>query len=713
MAKKKLRPKGKANPKPQTSNKAKTKSKRKAKKTAQIGWKSPFVWGSMLGIFLITLIVFWGSTKNGFTNWDDQLYVYDNPIIDLSEHSLGEYFTTPIAGNIHPITMLSIALDYSISGKPADIEADAGIYHRTSLIFHLMSTLLVFVFIFLLTKGNWLIALVTALLFGIHPMHVESVAWASGRKDMLYGFFFIAAMIFYLQYMRAKNWLMYGLSFLMFTLSILSKPAAVVFPIVLLLIDYLDQRKFDTKAILDKIIFFALAFTMGVITWQVQDESGAVDVEKYNLAGKFAFASYGFVMYIVKFLVPTKLAAMYPYPTFGSSLTSYYLFIPIAFGIGGATIWAMMKKNSRAIGFSMLFYLFTVILVLQFVTVGSAIMSDRYTYIPYIGLAFLLGFGMDYLIRQKPNLKIPVLAVFSVFAAVLAFATFNRVKVWENSYLLWTNVMENYENAGPAYKNRGKWYFEKQGEILENPQEKKEAYEKALADFNVLVKLKPNDHEGHLSRGNALYKLERYPEAIAEYTKSTQLKGDYMDAWNGLSRTQTDAMIAVKGKVDLEMYKGGLQSFQRMIAMEPNNAQNYYSRGILHRKAGRASEAIKDYNKALQLNPDYYEALSNRGNAYFDLRQYQNAINDYTSSLQMNPNHNSSYMNRASVYIQMGQEGDQTKFDLALADLLKLVEIQPNNIQAYNNISAIYNIKGNQTKAAQYSEKVRQLRSGG
>ena len=264
---------------------------------------------SVAVIIIVTYFVFSPSLQNDFTNWDDPTYVTDNPLVVNNAVPVKEIFKTPVSLNYHPVTILSLAWNYQ-NGK-----LNPKGYHEENVIFHLLNTLLVFLFIFLLTRRNLLMAAIVALFFGIHPMHVESVSWVSERKDVLYVFFFLAGLITYLRFLDTKRILWYILTLLLFVLSCLSKGMAVVFPVIMLLIDYLRNDKLQLKIIFNKIPFFVLSLVFGVISFRIQSGGAIADMQVFTIFQRMMFASYGAIMYVVKFFAPVNLSAFYPYPT--------------------------------------------------------------------------------------------------------------------------------------------------------------------------------------------------------------------------------------------------------------------------------------------------------------------------------------------------------------------------------------------------------------
>ena len=285
-------------------------------------------------ILLTTIIVYSNSLNNGFVKWDDDKYVCNNEDIrQLDGQSIHRFFTTNYLRMYQPVTMISYALDYKMG------ELNALTYHRTNFIFHLLNVLLVFYVIFLLTKQS-AIAAISALFFGIHPLHVESVAWISERKDLLYSFFYLGSLITYILYRKRNNsYKFYVLSILFFLLSLFSKSAAVTLPLILVLTDYYLSNKLAFKNNLDKIPFFVLSVVFGVVSLISQRVIGSDwdYVIGYTLLDRLFMGAYAFTFYIVKSIFPFGLSAIHPLPLKPAGflpisllhLRSYVYFIPL------------------------------------------------------------------------------------------------------------------------------------------------------------------------------------------------------------------------------------------------------------------------------------------------------------------------------------------------------------------------------------------------
>src|ERR1019366_3997331 len=403
--------------------------------------KTNLLWIS--GILLLTFIAFTPTLKNGFTNWDDNVYIGENTLIkSLSAENIKKIFDidNQVALNYHPITILSFAIDYKLS------KYNPKTYHATNLLFHLLNTALVFWFIFLLSGNKLQVAAMVALFFGIHPMHIESVAWISERKDVLYVFFFMSSLICYYKYIHAerKNKLpLYMFTLILFLLSILSKAMAVVLPLILLLIDFYEGRKLDKYSIFEKVPFFIFALFFGVIASRIQSQGAAIaNLDTFTWLQRFEFASYGMVNYIYNLFVPINLSCFYPYPDPKNNYLSFIFYISpfIVLGLSAFVLWSIRKNKILVFGF--LFFCVTIALVLQFITVGKVIMADRYSYLSYIGLLFPIAMGYEWLQHQENKKYISLKKIAKLLivlcVAICLVLTYQRIKVWKNSDILWT-----------------------------------------------------------------------------------------------------------------------------------------------------------------------------------------------------------------------------------------------------------------------------------
>jgi len=466
---------------------------------------------------------------------------------------------------------------------------------------------------------------------------VESVAWISERKDLLYGFFYLAGLLAYLQYLKTntRKPLFYGLTLVLFVLSILSKAPAVTLAVVLVLIDFYTKRDFTKKVILEKVPFFGIALFFGIVAIQAQQSAEAISsFESYSFFQRILFAAYGLLVYIYKFFVPIKLACFYPYPE--KPLALYYYLAPI----GVMALFYLLYRSwqlGRAVIFGFLFYLVTIALVLQLLPVGSAIIADRYTYLPYMGLAFSIGYFFHRLLALKApkwqSMKNVAVIAFIGFSMALVYQTYQRCQVWKNSLTLWTDCIEKYPKVPVAYNNRGNYWSKRH-----------QQYDRALEDYNISIQIQPKYYNAYVNRGNVHGIKGRHHEAIADYTRALELKPNNMDAI--LNRAMSYALV--------KEYDSALLDYNRAIQIDPNHPNIYVNRGYTYFEMGDYEKSIADYTRYLQRQPDNFNAWFYRGLAYFKSNQPEAALNDFTQALKLNPNHGATLQNRAIAHKNLG-----------------------------------------------------------
>lgn len=551
-----------------------------------------------LGVILIlTYISFAPSMDNEWTNWDDPVYVLENPLITNLNTPTKDLLTKPVSLNYHPLTMLSLKWNYE------SVKTEPHAYHLTNVLLHLINTALVFFFILMLSESLVMAVFVSAL-FGVHPMHVESVSWISERKDVLYVLFFVLGMICYLKYLDTKKVLWMIITVTVFILSCLSKAMAVVFPVVLLLIDYLKNRELNFKIVLEKIPLFIISLIVGIAAFTIQATDAIAKPETFTILQRIMFASYGAWLYVVKFFVPINLSAFYPYPLSdnGVSVSIEYYLAPVAWLAVAAIVFFFFRKH-KPIVFGLLFYFASVVLVLQFISVGSAIAADRYSYLSYIGLSFILGWLLNQFFvkgNKLYNMRMVATSVAAVCILVFAYQTNARTKVWKNTETLWTDVINQYPNRiEVAYKNRGNYYGKEKGMLKE-----------AMADYKVLLSMKTKDSKIYSNLGNIYGLMKNGDSAIWAYNTALQ--------------------------------------------MDDKNTDAYVNRAITYSMAGRYDLAFPDYTKALQIDPSMYSTYINRGYAYLASGKLNEALADFNYYLIYDPNNAACYYYRGLTYTSMG-----------------------------------------------------------
>ena len=590
-----------------SQNQPKKSSTNKPKKSSQAkSQRKPgqsMLWA--LGVCILTGIVFLPMLSNGFTNWDDQFYITSNPM--LLDQDWKGIFTRPLMANYHPLTVFSLALNYQLTNlSPFS-------YHLVNWLLHVLNTGLVFFLAYRLSNSDQWVGLITALLFGLHPMHVESVAWASERKDVLYTFFFLLALLSYLKYIQHPDTKKYITVVLLFILSLLSKPAAVTLPLVLLLMDAFMGRSIkDQKVWLEKIPFFVLSIVFGLLAIKFQHQSQAIVApEIYPFWQKVIFSFYGFGEYVKRFFWPFPMSAIHPFPETGIIPASFYFgFLVSVLTIVGT--WLFRRK--KYVWFGVGFYAVNVALVLQLLTFGHAIIAERYTYVPYIGVGFLLSMAWA-TSHLSGGLKRGILIGLLVFCGFMGISAFQQIKVWKNSGTLWSHAIETYPNSYMARTNRAQYLSAKEGK-----------YEEALVDFAIALQVEPNDSFSLINRATI-------------YINQQNFQAAYADA-------------------------------DSLVKYVPHIAKGHYLRGVAAFQLNQPEQALADLTNCIQLDPASEEAYSFRGVVLYNYKQDYNAAKaDFDQAIQLNPKMGGNYKNRARCWIKFGNKDEALK-DIATAQSL-------------------------------------------
>ena len=467
-------------------------------------------------------------------------------------------------------------------------------------------------------------------MFAIHPLHVESVAWISGRKDVLSTLFWILTIGAYFRYVEKRSVGWYAIAMLLFALGLMAKPMVVTLPFVLLLLDYWPLNRMELKwassrrLVWEKIPFFVVATAGAIVTFFLFKSTGQVkSIESLPLIVRAGNAVVSYVKYIWKTIWPSQLAANYPYP---ENKIPYWLVLGATVLLLVITIWVIrLGKKHKYLPVGWFMFLGTLVPVIGLIQISDLAMADRYTYLSLTGLFIIVAWGAGDLLEKWKYRKI-VLSISSpavIFA--LAVCAWFQTAFWHDSISLFEHAIEVTKNNYLAYNNRGFAYNEKS------------RYDLAIADFNKALDINPRYDKAYNNRGFAYVNGGRYDFAISDFNKA--------------------------------------------IEMNPNNADAYYNRGTFYSQVkGQYDLAIADYSKVLEINPTYPKAHNNRGIAYYRKGEYDLAISDYNKELEINPMNADIYNNRGNAYWQ-----GKGKPDLAIADYDKSIEINPKNAEVYFN----------------------------
>jgi len=641
-------------------------------------------------VFLIAIIavIYYRTLSYSFiVNWDDAGYILNNPYIkEFSLRSFADIFSNFYLYNYHPITTLTYSIEYAIVGE------NPGLFHFNNILLHSVNTYLVYLLSIKIFNKHKLASFIVAALFALHPMHVESVAWISQRKDLMYAMFYILALLNYCKYLETKEFKFFIYTAVLFLFSCLSKSAAVTLPILLFAFDFYFKRKFSFKLILEKIPLVLVSLLFGVLAIKSQDTAIRDLTPMLSIFERLLIVNYSLMTYIVKSVFAINLSAFYPYPIkLGGQLPIIYFLAPILSLIFAFLVFKSYKKT-RVVLFGLMFFLITISLVVQLLPVGGAIIAERYTYIPYLGLFFILVSPLIkelYAFTIKQSFQRVYTISLVLLLVVFSFQSYNRVAVWQNGEILFTDVIEKYPNFPYAYNNRGSLYVNEFAEkkFVDNPRLKEtyqlKAYEdfsraimlyptyegalmnravlafnmgkpnEAIRDFDKVLEINPYKEEALLGRANSLSSLRKFNEALLDYDLYISLKNDNAEAYlyRAIALTRIN-----KAEV-------ALSDFQKSIELNSENWEAYYWLGIIDYQLRSVYSSLQNFNKAIELNSKNGEIYSWRGLVHFELNKIKEAIDDFSMAIKINPNDFAAYVNRSLAFdkIMMYKE--------ALADL--------------------------------------------
>lgn len=620
-----------------------------------------------LALLAISLAVLLPVVRAGFLDWDDCVYVTENPLIkQLSFESVKTIFTTFHLGLYKPLPLLSFAVDYRFFGL------NPGAFHSVNLLLHLGNALLVFLIV-LKISGRTAAAFLSALLFSIHPMHVESVAWISERKDLLFGLFFLLSLLGYQQYRETNSKTPYFLSLAAFALSLGAKPMGITLPAVLLLLDYLAGRKLDRAALLEKLPHFALAgFFTALALYSAGQEKVYFSREAYTWFDNFAVAIYGLLSYVKRLFLPVDLSPLYPYPLkTGGYLPLKYLLSPL----GALAVFApvlYLARRDRRVVFGTLFFLVTVLPGLQFLPVSPSPAFDHYTYIPYLGPFYLAGVFFCAALDRYPGLRrllIPAAALLLLWFGVLARA---RTLVWRDNLSLWTDALKADPNCEIALTNRTLEYY------------RRRQYAPALADADRLARLSPALAKAYVNRGAVHAGMKELDKAFADFRRALELEPGNCQAYLNRGNVYLERGDRARAEAD---YKAAL-------ACSPDSFETYtrLARACLER--GDHACALANAESALSLNPDHAPARFNKGLALLILNRPDQAVKEFSAAVGLRPDFTEAYAQRSDARLRLGDlEG-------AFGDAEKALALDPRNAQAYYSRGFVFLHAGEHEKAA-------------
>ncbi len=686
-------------------------------------------------LIAVTVAVFWQITNNDFVNFDDDQYITENSHVHegFTREALIWAFTTSHMGNWHPLTWMSHMADCQLFGL------NPWGHHLTSLFFHTLNTVLLFMVLKWMTGALWQ-SLFVAALFAVHPLHVESVAWVAERKDVLSTLFWMLTIWAYLRYVERPGIKRYLLILVTFALGLMAKPMLVTLPFVLLLLDYWPLERFQIgqsgsmhiatsqvsmiarkpssqalRLLWEKTPLIFLAAVSSVVTFIVQKSEGAVrTLEVYPAQARISNALVSYAIYIKKMIWPESLAVFYPHP--GQSLPMYQaalaglLLLMISFGV------IRLGRRYPYLPVGWLWYVGTLIPVIGLVQVGAQAMADRYTYVPLIGLFLIVSWGIPELVRSwRYRRTVLALAAGSLLLALM-LCTWLQIQNWRSSIALFEHALQATANNGLAHHNLGVALAD-QGRVQE-----------AIIHYHLSLRITPNNFRVYNNLGKALVRQGKLQEALVHYQKALHLNPNYAEAYNNLgvararlgefNKATDDYLEALRLKPDwLEVYNNLANAFaaqgkfdeaiayySKVIRLKPDYADAYNNLAIALAGRGRFVEALTYYSEALRLKPDSADIHNNLGVALFNLGKLQAALAHYAKAIELSPNYAEAHNNLGNALAQQGSLA-QAKVQYA-----KALTIRADYPEAHNNLGVALAREGKLHQAIEHFTQALRLK---
>ena len=567
-----------------------------------------------------TLFAHWPALSAQAQSFDDEEAIIQNRLVQSpSWNSVGRFFgevalSSVVRGYYRPLTLTSLMLDWAMGGRPENFRT----FHRTSLALHVGSTVLVILLGYQVFRQPILAALV-GLLFGVHPLTVEPVAWVMERKTILAAFFTFACLNAYLRYTRHSRPQWLAAAVVLYLLSLLAKPTGTPLPIIMLLMDYWPLKRFSRRAVLEKVPFFILSAVFAALCvlceQKVNPLSLPAKLSPLHLPLRLCWLT---VFYPCKILLPIHLSSVYmpPQPL---ALSNMLVLLSVAGTIALIGFLIVSRRWTPAWWAGAAMFYVGLAPTMGFVGYSWVVASDKYVYLPAVGLVLVLGWLLERVWQGGPDAaaarrrRAAAVAVVLAAAGLLADGTRRYLVHWQTTEALYDYMLNLAPNAYQLYNNRGKACIDK-GD-----------YEQAMRDCNKTLEIKPDSAPAYNNRGAAYGGMGDYDQAIRDLSKAIELKNDYAEAYSNRANAYNN-----KGE-----FAQAIRDCTKALELKPEFAMAYNNRGIAYYAMGDFGQAIRDFSRAIESRPDYAEAYQNRAVAYYSLKQFDNTWADVKKCRQL------------------------------------------------------------------------------
>lgn len=657
-----------------------------------------FQWLALIGIVLLTFTAYSSAIRGGFI-WDDDKYVTQNPLL-TAPHGLWQIWTTTKSPQYYPLVFTTFWVERHLWGiNPMG-------YHVVNVSLHAINAILVWWLLRRLeVPGAWMIGAI----FAVHPVHVESVAWTSERKNVLSGLFYLLALTCYLRYEERRRWGWYAGTLGLFILALSSKTVTATLPVALLLIRYLRGWRIGWREVLELVPFLMIGAAMGLLTKWYEVHVVGTGGSDWNLSmgERLLVAGRASAFYVLKLLWPTDLTFSYPRWQLDIWDPTQWSWV-LGVGAVGLLFWWKRRAWGRGPVVGWAFFLVSLAPALGFVNVYPmrfSFVADHFQYLASIGIIALMvgsvAWGGDQFAESDTHgkgrlLKWMIPVVGSVVLVILVALTWKQGQIYRDEKTLWQDTLNKNPHSWLAHNHLGSIY-RTLGHLDE-----------AMQEYKTTLTLNPNYEVAHYNLGNAYRALGRFDEAVQEYQSALRLFPGFADAHNNLGLVFEDlgrrdeAVREYQAAItsnpnsadahnnlgvaykDMGRLKEAAQEYQVALVLDPNFAEAYNNLGVIFKMAGRPELAIKEYQAAIALKPDYGEAHINMGIVFKDMGRLDEALQEYRQALTLNPTDVRIYINLAQVYSAKGNLSE------SVTTLEHAIPLEPNNPQIHNNLGLVY-----------------------
>jgi tetratricopeptide (TPR) repeat protein len=618
-------------------------------------WPAPVV---LFLPFLAALLAFSKVVFNDFVYFDDHEAIWNNPA--LQNPNFFKFFSGQNLGMYAPVTWMAYAVGQALSG-----EQPWG-YHLLSVLLHAANALLLCQVLRTLLRRDWP-ALAAALLFAVHPIQTEAVAWAAALSALLFTTFYLGSWLAYVRWAQGGRPLQLALSLGLFLVACLAKSAAVTLPLLLLACDALFFREktgplWPKKMLLAKLPYLLVALAFGLYTFSTRDagsHSLTYVSAEFSLLDRFFMVCQTALFYVGKMLLPIGLAINYPFLKTANAWPWHYYAAPLLWaGIAWAA-WRHGRHRPEWL-FALALYLLPLSIMLPLQTVGRfELRADRYVYLSCAGIFLMLAFLLEKM--PRPPLRLALLALLVVACALLAQP---QIGVWRKDTALFQNCVDKQPRSAFCQCN------------LAYSMAKAKDFEGAVRHYTETERLDLDGWkmEVHNGRGLAYLQLRKVPEALADFEAARR------------AGMRTPELASNRGRclMMLQRFPEALAAFNESAQLGTKSADTYFYRGFCQEKNQNQAAALQDYTTAIQLNPEHMAALVNRGFLQQNARNFAAAIEDYTQALRLNPQQPLALNNRAAAYLETGAP------QKALEDATKAIQADPSYPKSYETRAKAY-----------------------